>query len=172
MGRKAKYDFENDKVVLAKIEELARDGAQDKDIAAYLGYNETHFCEIKGRYPKLTEALKKGRSPLDFNVENSLFKKCIGYKEKVQKPIKVKEKYYDDQGRMCERERVEVVEYEETVYPEVTAQIFWLKNRKPKMWNRQPVEEDANNPTIKANKGIAIANWLKKEMETENDKDA
>lgn len=172
MGRKAKYDFENDKVILAKIEELARDGAQDKDIAAYLGYNETHFCEIKGRYPKLTEALKKGRSPLDFNVENSLFKKCIGYKEKVQKPIKVKEKYYDDQGRMCEIERVEIVEYEETVYPEVTAQIFWLKNRKPKMWNRQPVEEDANNPTIKANKGIAIANWLKKEMETENDKDA
>ncbi|MBR5182947.1 MAG: hypothetical protein IKW15_00555 [Bacteroidales bacterium] len=172
MGRKAKYDFENDKVILAKIEELARDGAQDKDIAAYLGYNETHFCEIKGKYAKLTEALKKGRSPLDFNVENSLFKKCIGYKEKVQKPMKVKEKYYDEQGRLCERERVEVVEYEETIYPEVTAQIFWLKNRKPKVWNRQPVEEDANNPVIKANKGIAIANWLKKEMESENDKDA
>ena len=165
MGRKAKYDFNNDKTILAKVEELARDGAQDKDIAAYLGYNETHFCEIKGKYPKLTEALKKGRSPLDFNVENSLFRKCIGYKEKVQKPIKVKEKYYDEQGRLCERERVEVVEYEETVFPEVTAQIFWLKNRKPKMWNRQPVEGDEDHPVIKPNKGIAIADWLKQEME-------
>lgn len=165
MGRKAKYDFDNDTTTLAKIEELARDGAQDKDIAAYLGYNETHFCEIKGKYPKLTEALKKGRAPLDFNVENSLFRKATGYKQKVQKPIKVKEKYYDDQGRICERERIEVVEYEETIFPEVTAQIFWLKNRKPKMWNRQPVEEDGDNPVIKANKGVPIANWLKQEME-------
>lgn len=165
MGRKAKYDFNNDKTILAKVEELARDGAQDKDIAAYLGFNETYFCTVKEKYPKLNEALKKGRSPLDFNVENSLFRKCIGYKEKVQKPIKVKEKYYDEQGRICERERIEVVEYEETIFPEVTAQIFWLKNRKPKMWNRQPVEEDGDNPVIKANKGIPIANWLKQEME-------
>lgn len=165
MGRKAKYDFDNDNTILAKIEELARDGAQDKDIAAYLGYNESHFSELKGKYSKLSNALKKGRSPLDFNVENSLFRKCIGYKEKVQKPIKVKEKYYDEQGRICERERVEVVEYEETIFPEVTAQIFWLKNRKPKFWNRQPVDEDGDNPVIKANKGIPIADWLKKEME-------
>lgn len=165
MGRKAKYDFNNDATILAKIEELARDGAQDKDIAAYLGYNEAHFSELKGKFTKLSSALKKGRAPLDFNVENSLFKKATGYKQKVQKPIKVKEKYYDDQGRICERERIEVVEYEETIFPEVTAQIFWLKNRKPKMWNRQPVEEDGDNPVIKANKGIPIANWLKQEME-------
>lgn len=165
MGRKAKYDFNNDKTVLAKVEEMARDGAQDKDIAAYLGFNENYFCTVKEKYPKLNEALKKGRSPLDFNVENSLFRKCIGYKEKVQKPIKVKEKYYDEQGRICERERVEVVEYEETIFPEVTAQIFWLKNRKPKFWNRQPVEGDEDNPVIKPSKGIAIADWLKKEME-------
>ena len=144
---------------------MARDGAQDKDIAAYLGFNENYFCTVKEKYPKLNEALKKGRSPLDFNVENSLFRKCIGYKEKVQKPIKVKEKYYDEQGRICERERVEVVEYEETIFPEVTAQIFWLKNRKPKFWNRQPVEGDEDNPVIKPSKGIAIADWLKKEME-------
>lgn len=165
MGRKAKYDFNNDKTILAKVEEMARDGAQDKDIAAYLGFNENYFCTVKEKYPKLNEALKKGRSPLDFNVENSLFRKCIGYKEKVQKPIKVKEKYYDEQGRICERERVEVVEYEETIFPEVTAQIFWLKNRKPKFWNRQPVEGDEDNPVIKPSKGIAIADWLKKEME-------
>lgn len=165
MGRKAKYDFNNDKTTLAKVEELARDGAQDKDIAAYLGFNENYFCTVKEKYPKLNEAIKKGRSPLDFNVENSLFRKCVGYKEKVQKPIKVKEKYYDEQGRICERERVEVVEYEETIFPEVTAQIFWLKNRKPKFWNRQPVEGDEDNPVIKPNKGIAIANWLKQEME-------
>lgn len=164
-GRKTKYDFDNDATILAKIEELARDGAQDGEIATYLGYSGAHFSVLKGEYPKISNALKKGRSPLDFNVENSLFRKCIGYKEKVQKPIKVKEKYYDDQGRLCEKERVEVVEYEETIFPEVTAQIFWLKNRKPKMWNRQPVDEDANNPVIKANKGIPIANWLKQEME-------
>ena len=85
MGRKAKYDFNNDKTTLAKVEELARDGAQDKDIAAYLGFNENYFCTVKEKYPKLNEAIKKGRSPLDFNVENSLFRKCVGYKEKVQK---------------------------------------------------------------------------------------
>ena len=143
---KIKHDF-TDPTVLAKVEELARDGSTDKFIASYYGYNETYFCDLKNRFPELSEALKKGRAPLDYNVENSLFRKCIGYKQKVQKPIKVKEKYYDKKDRLCEKEVVQVVEYEETIYPDVTAQIFWLKNRKPKVWNRQP-DDAVNVPKV------------------------
>ena len=164
---KPKYDF-TDATVLAKVEELARDGAYDKQIAEYFGYNETYFCELKAKITELSEALKKGRAPLDFNVENSLFKKCIGYKQRVQKPFKLKDKYYDEEGRLCEKERVEVVEVEETVFPEVTAQIFWLKNRKPKVWNKSVNDEEEDK---QSEGSIPISKWIENNTITPKEKE-
>ena len=169
---KAKYDF-TDSNVLAKLEEYARDGLNDKQIAECFGYNETYFCELKGKITELSKALKKGRAPLNYHVENILFKKCIGYKQVVRKPFKVKEKYYDSKGRLCEKEKVEVVDVEETVFPDVTAQIFWLKNRKPKQWNRKDGDDDEANKTPTPDEldhGIDIKSWINAEIKYKNDK--
>ena len=155
---KVKHDFK-DATILAKVEEYARDGLNDKQIAERFGYNENYFCGLKGNISELSEAIKKGRAPLDYNVENVLFKKCVGYKQKVHKPFKLKEKYYDEEGRLCEKERIEIIDVEETVFPEVTAQIFWLKNRKPKQWNRQDEEENTISKDI--DHGIDIDSWIK-----------
>lgn len=138
---KPKFDF-TDKENLLRIEGWARDGLDDKQIAANLRYNETYFSELKSKIPELSEALKKGRAPLDIIVESTLYRRAVGAKIKVQQAIKVKEVYYDDEGHKCEKERVEVVELEQELPSDTTAQIFWLKNRKPDIWNRQPERVD------------------------------
>lgn len=55
--------------------------------------------------------------------------------------------YFDEEGRRCENERIEIVELEQEVPPDTTAGIFWLKNRKPEQWNKQipKIEDDRNN---------------------------
>lgn len=92
---KPKFDFK-DPHNLIRIEGWARDGLDDKQIAANIGYNETYFSELKGKIPELSKALKNGRAPLELKVENTLYTKATGMKVKVQQAIKVKDVYYDE----------------------------------------------------------------------------
>nr|DAY52865.1 MAG TPA: terminase small subunit [Caudoviricetes sp.] len=140
---KPKFDF-NDPHNLIRIEGWARDGLDDKQIAANIGYNETYFSELKGKLPELSKALKSGRAPLELKVENTMYKKATGMTIKVQQAIKVKDVYYDEEGRRCEKERVEIVELEQEVPPDTTAGIFWLKNRKPEQWNKSSPKTDGD----------------------------
>lgn len=60
---KPKFDFD-DEQNLIRIEGWARDGLDDKQIAANIGYSEAHFSVLKGKLPKLSKALKMGVRPL------------------------------------------------------------------------------------------------------------
>lgn len=60
---KPKFDFD-DEQNLIRIEGWARDGLDDKQIAANIGYSEAHFSVLKGKLPKLSKALKTGVRPL------------------------------------------------------------------------------------------------------------
>ena len=44
-----------------------------------LGVGVTTFKAYKHRYPKLVKALKDGKEEADFRVENSLYKRAMGY---------------------------------------------------------------------------------------------
>ncbi|NDV93474.1 transposase [Dysgonomonas sp. 521] len=138
---KVKFDF-TDKQNILRIEGWARDGLDDKQIAANIGYNETYFSELKGRITELSEALKKGRAPLDVIVESTLYRRAIGMKIKTQQAFKVKEVTYTEEGKRFETERVEIVELDQELPPDPTSMIFWLKNRKPEQWNKQTEKVD------------------------------
>lgn len=161
---KSKFDFK-DKQNLIRIESWARDGLDDKQIAANIGYNETYFSELKGKIPELSEALKNGRAPIDFAIESKIYRKAMGMKVKVQQAIKVKDVYFDKEGRRCEKERVEIVELDQEVPPDTTAGIFWLKNRKHEQWNR-PAPRIDNDDDIPSNieRGINIEEWIKHKL--------
>lgn len=162
---KPKFDFK-DEENLIRIESWARDGLNDKQIAENIGYNETYFSELKGKITELSEAIKKGRTPVDFAIENKMYDKAFGLKIKTQQAIKLKDVYYDEEGRRCEKEGVEIVELEQEVPPDTTAGIFWLKNRKPEQWNRPAprIEEDDDIPK-NPSKGIDIKEWIKGKIE-------
>lgn len=89
----------------------------------------------------------------------------MGMKVKVQQAIKVKDVFFDEEGRRCEKERVEIVELDQEVPPDTTAGIFWLKNRKPEQWNRPAprAEDDADIPAD-IDHGITIDSWIKDKL--------
>lgn len=104
---------------LIKIEGWAKDGLTDKQIAEEkIGITERAFTDWKSRFPELVGALKQGKEVADRLVENALYKRAVGYR--------YEEVTYEN-GKEIKRVVKEAL-------PDVTAQIFWLKNRKPKEW--------------------------------------
>ena len=114
----------------------------------------------KKKYTKISEALKKGREISDYIIENALFQRAKGYTATVKKAIKVKKPYYDDEGRRIDEESVEIVEEEMHVPGDVTAQIFYLKNRKPSNWKDKPEGERFNDAIQEMLKGLNQMNSI------------
>jgi len=117
---------------LLKLGAWARDGLVDEQIAENMGIHPSTLYEWKKKYPEISEALKKGKEVVDIQVENALLKRAMGYTyEEVTKertPIR-----YED-GKPVEWELKVTKKILKEVQPDVTAQIFWLKNRKPVEW--------------------------------------
>lgn len=145
-----KYDRWLTEEGLLKITGWARDGLIDKQIAHNMGVSYTSLREWKNQFPAIAEALRKGKEVVDREVENALFKSAIGYTQTIRKPVKVKIVDYDPEtGRKIrETETWKAVEEEIHVPPQVTAQIFWLKNRKPDQWREK------NDLTLTPSNGV------------------
>lgn len=117
---------------LLKIEGWARDGLTDEQISKNIGISRSTLNVWKDRYSDISDALKRGKDVIDRQVENALLKRALGYEYE-----EVKEKFED--GVITER----TVTKKEVV-PDTTAQIFWLKNRKPDKWRDKPAYEDTS----------------------------
>ena len=128
-----------DKLIL--VEGWSRDGLTQQQIADNLGINVDTLIEYKKKYPDFSEALKKGKEVVDIEVENALLKRALGY------TITLYEEKVDKNG--C----VHNLKKDVHVPGDTTAQIFWLKNRKPKNWkdkqNSENTSDDVNNRIIK-----------------------
>ena len=77
---KSKY-FTHVEPKLTLIEGWARDGLTDEQIAKNLGISKTSLYKYKEEHIELFELLKKGKEIIDYEVENSLLKKALGFKE-------------------------------------------------------------------------------------------
>jgi len=120
-GRRSKYESHVEPKLLL-IEAWTRDGMILEGVAEKLGVGLSTLCDYQTKYPELAEALKKGREVADVTVENALYEKAL-----PKKIVLNKQKVLNDG---------EVIDYQEEVYVpgDVTAQIFWLKNRRPLSW--------------------------------------
>lgn len=107
-----------------------------------MGIHRDTLNEWKSRFSVISDALKIGRENADYIVENELFENCKTRTVTVRKPIKLKKVMVDGKKRL-EEERIEYAEEQVVVPANVTAQIFWLKNRKPDKWKDKPVESAA-----------------------------
>lgn len=129
---KGKYEYWLTPEGLLKIEGWARDGLTDEQIAKNIGISRSTLNVWKDRYSDISDALKRGKDVIDRQVENALLRRALGYEYE-----EVKEKFED--GVITER----TVTKKEVV-PDTTAQIFWLKNRKPDKWRDKPAYEDTS----------------------------
>lgn len=132
---------------LIKIQGWARDGLIDEQIAHNMGITTKTLYEWKNKYGEISEALKKGKEVVDRQVENALLKRALGYT--------YDETTYED--------GVETKRVTKEVAPDTTAQIFWLKNRKPAEW-RDKIEQQQtvtiqDDGFLEALKGTIKDDW-------------
>ena len=118
------------------IEGWARDGLTDEQIAHNMGINVATLYVWKNKYDEISESLKKGKEVIDRQVENALLKRALGYKYKET----TRELLTNKKTGCSELVVTKIVEKE--VIPDTTAQIFWLKNRKPEEWRDKRVTDD------------------------------
>ena len=96
----------------------------------------------KTKYVDIFNSLKKGKEVVDIQVENALFKRAIGYSYTETTKERVAE-YDTETGEALGSHMETTKEVTKEVAGDVTAQIFWLKNRKPEAW-RDVKNIDAN----------------------------
>ena len=127
-GRKGKYHDWITEDGLKRLESWARDGLTDEQIANNIGIRRETLYAWKKRFPNIDNTLKSGKQPVDFEVENALLKNAMGFEyEETETFISV-----NADGKETRR----VVKHKRYSKPDTTAQIFWLKNRKPDVWQR------------------------------------
>lgn len=131
-----KYDYWMTDEGLEIIAGWARRGLTDADISHNIGISVRTLIDWKRRYPAINACLKNSKDLADTIVENALFRKATGYKTKE---VSYKA---DSDGNL-----VPVSAVEKEVPPDTTAQIFWLKNRRPDLWRdrRKEAESDSQS---------------------------
>lgn len=126
-GRKGKYAYWITEEGLTKIEGWARDGLTNEQISHNIGITSATLYEWQKKYVEIADTLKKGKEVVDRQVENALLKRALGYRyEEVTREL-------SESGDLS---ITKIVTKE--VQPDTTAQIFWLKNRKPDDWREKP----------------------------------
>lgn len=122
-----------------RAEDFARRGMTDNQIAKALGIHRATFYEYLNIYPDFSDAIKRGKAPVDVEVENALLKRALGYEYeesmveyKPGKESKKGKKKVDDKAKPTLIRKTQ-----KQVIPDVTAQIVWLTNRRPALWKHR-----------------------------------
>lgn len=123
-GRPSKFKPE----YVEQAQKLAALGATDRDAAEFFSVTESTLHLWKHTHPEFSEALKVGKETADQRVEQSLYRRALGYSH----------------------DEVHITAYEGAITqtpivkhyaPDTTAAIFWLKNRKPTEWRDVKAQE-------------------------------
>ena len=127
---------------LKQIQSWFRDGLTDIQVAKNMGISKTTFYDWMNKYPAISDAVKKGKQPVDFEVENALLKRALGYEiEETNTFITMNSK-----GEKVQK----VNKTKKHIAPDATAAIFWLKNRRPDKWRK-------TNPAFEGKAEIEIS---------------
>lgn len=127
----------------------ARDGLSYEEIAKKVGVTSWNLWAWREKYPEIREALDVTREQVDYEVENALFRRCVGYKAEEVRTIL-------GQLRSDGTRSVKVEKREFEIPPDVTACLAWLNNRRPDRWKRNrdnfvSAEEETKNQKVTIN---------------------
>lgn len=123
---KGKYQKWLEPENLILLEGWARDGLTDEQIADKIGIGYSTLQTWKSKYQDIQDTLKKGKEVVDIEVENALLKRALGYR-------------YDE---ITLEDGIEKKRVTKEVVPDTTAQIFWLKNRRPDKWRDKQKDDN------------------------------
>ena|SRR3569833_2522024 len=124
MGAGRPTDFRPEYPLLAKT--LYENGATDAEVADVFRVSITTLKTWKSERPEFLAVLKGSKAIVDNRVERSLYERAVGYT-------------FESEKIFCKDGVVTRVPVREHIPPDVTAQIFWLKNRRPEEWRETSV---------------------------------
>lgn len=143
VGRKGKWDEWLTEDGLLLIQGWARDGLTDEQIAKNMGIVSSTFYDWIKKFSEISRAIKEGRKPVDYLVENALLKSALGYDVEEETWERKFNRVTGEWEMICTKKQ------KKHIPPSYTAQIFWLKNRKPNEWKDRTdrkilLEDDAD----------------------------
>lgn len=131
MARPSKYKPE----YLAQAKKLCGLGATDKEIAEFFEVDCATWYRWKNTHKQLCEATKVAKAAADDRVERKLYERALGY-EHEEVDIRVVSN------------EVVMTPIKKVYPPDVTAAIFWLKNRRGDAWRDIKAVEVGNKDGI------------------------
>jgi predicted transcriptional regulator len=129
----AKSKWSQVKARLELVEQWARAGLNDKQIAKNLGISESLIYVYKKEHPDFLESLRRGRESFLAEVENAFIKRALGVHYSESK-IYIKE----TEGAVTRY----VEKSEKYLPPSVGACFILLKNKDRENWSNNPTQED------------------------------
>jgi hypothetical protein len=129
---------------------LCRLGATDHDLALAFHASVSMIKRWAATHAEFRAALKVGKEAADQRVERSLYQRAVGYHYdavKIFMPAGAKKPIY--------------AHYVEHVPPDVTAGIFWLKNRDPARWRDAWQVEHTLGKYLISDKPMSEEAWAK-----------
>lgn len=150
-GPKPKYHYWLTDEGLDKIKDWAIEGKTNQEIAGKMGIAVSTLYEWLNKHTELTEALKVSKEVVDDQVEDTLLKRALGYYS-----TETRTETYKDGS-------IKVITTTKEILPDVTAQIFWLKNRRRDQWrDRQDLEHTGKDGGgIKIELAGDVKEWAK-----------
>lgn len=133
-GRPTDYKSEYAK----QAEKLCTLGATDQELADFFEVDVRTVYRWKHDHEDFCQALKAGKDVADERVERSLYQRAIGYEQdevKIFMPANAPEPVY--------------APFRAKIAPDVTAAIFWLKNRRSSEWrDKQEVDHTSSDGSM------------------------
>jgi hypothetical protein len=143
VGRPSRYKAEFAKMA----RHLCKLGATDADLADAFEVSVVTIDNWKTRHPEFLGSLKS-KEEADNCVERSLYARATGY---TYDAVKI---FHTKDGKIIK------VPYTEHVPPDVTACIFWLKNRRPSEWRDVQAVDAAVGHYIISDRPMSEQEWI------------
>jgi transcriptional regulator with XRE-family HTH domain len=131
---KGKYEYWLTSDGLTRLEAYARDGLTDEQIAHNMGISAATLYNYKNNHIEILEALKRGKEVVDIEVENKLLQRAKGYEYIETTYERIENMVVEPDGSVNVIPGTKIKTVVKQMAPDVTAQIFWLKNRKSAEW--------------------------------------
>ena len=110
-------------------------------IAGKMGVSSTTYYRWLNEYEQIREAIKKGKAPVDQEVENALLKRAKGY-DYIET---VTDYYFSETEKDEDGNPKKIIKNirmtKKHMAPDVGAAAFWLKNRRPDRWREKREEQ-------------------------------
>jgi hypothetical protein len=145
-GRKSLFKRE----YIEQIGKLCEFGRTDEEIAYFFNISPKTFDNWKSAHPELLRSLKIGKEIADERVKRSLYARAVGYNYEATRIF-----------MPAGREKPVYAPYIEHVPPDVTAGIFWLKNRDPQHWRDSQQLEHVLGKYIISDQPMSEEQWAR-----------